>query len=468
MANGGPIPPPAYPELGKISPPSQSDPAWAPPRDPLASGNVAKTARVILREIPLATVQSSWTVPMVRAALAALPSGQFADPAQLIDAIVGDDRVQAAMGSRAGGLTSQPIKFAASRLPGVDPAAADACLDAWKRVWPKLATEPVLSELQQWSIMLGFCPAQILWDTSEEIWCPYVRVFHPRWTYYHWTLRALVATTMDGSQAVTPGDGHWLLHAPHGEYRGWMRGAVRSIAQPWLIRNLAYRDHARWSERHGFPMTLALTPAAAEEVDKTRFMTSLANAGQETLVEVPQGVDKQFSYGVDLLEAKDGAWQGFTALIQQCESSIVLALLGQNLTTEIKEGSFAAARVHADVRQSFLQSDARALSHTIYTQIARPFAAINFGDPNLAPSTDWDLIPTEDRELSAKVLLEFAQAVFELRRGGKELVSIAKVARSLGIVLDDDDLQDAPPITAGGGEASSGGGPEARRKHRGT
>lgn len=443
------LPPEVQRELGPVRP-ATDDPAWQSPRDPLAGGVAKKNATVILREIPLVTVQSSWTVTDVRTALSTLPSGQFELPAQLVDAIVGDDRVQSAMASRKGGLSATPIKFTRSRLPGIDDGAAQACLDAWRLCWPRTMTEPVLGELQQWAVMLGFAPAQLLWDTSGPIWCPYIRTFHPRYTYYHWPLRRLVAITLDGQQSVEPGDGHWILHAPHGDYRGWMRGAVRAIAQPWLIRNLAYRDHARWSERHGFPQIIAKTPSAADDVDRTRYVNALAGLGQETVIEAPQGVDQQFSYGVELLEPKDGSWQGFTALIQQCDAAITLALLGQNLTTEVKEGSFAAARVHADVRQTILESDARSLAQTIYTQIARPFAELNFGNADLAPFTEWDLVPVEDRDVASQVLLRFAQAVEVLRKGGKEVVNMPKFARSLGISMDDDDVADVPPMTSSG------------------
>lgn len=459
MGNNGASPPPPYEQqLGPVNPP-KDDPAWAPPRDPLKNaGDVRKSARVFVREIPLITIQTSWTITNVRNALAALPSGQFSEPAQLVDTIIGDDRVQSALASRIGGLASQPLKFQRSTLPGVDEGAAKDCLDAWKRIWPKTMTEPVLAELGTWGIFLRLAPAQLLWDTSEEIWCPYVRPFHPRYTFWHWELGKLIAVTRDGLQAITAGDGHWLLHAPHGEYRGWMHGAVRAIAQPWFIRQITYRDHARWSERHGFPMTIGETPAAADDVDRTRFLNQLAALGQESVIEAPQGVDKGFSYGVELLEAKDGAWQGFTALIQQCEASITLALLGQNLTTEVKEGSFAAARVHADVRQSLLQSDARALAQTIYTQIARPFAAINFGDPDLAPMTTWDLRPYEDLEVAAKTFLGFSQAVFELRRAGYKFDLLDKIASDFGISLEKGQLTEAEPLTTSGGGAGAAGG----------
>jgi phage gp29-like protein len=427
------------------------DPAYAQP----AAADIIQGrsgAGLIYREIPMVTIQTSWSVSDTRAALASLTSGLFDAPAQLVDAIVGDDRVQATMGSRTGGLLGREVKFIAAN----DTDEAQACLDAWREQWPTLGTESSMSELQQWAIMMGFGPAQLVWDTSTEMWSPHVRPWHPRYSYYHWSLRRYIAMTLDGQVAIEPGDGHWLLHCPHGEYRGWMRGSVRALAQPWLIRQFGIRDWARWSERHGMPIYLARTPAAGNPVDVAAFAASMRKLGQESVVQLPQGVEKEFSYDLGLLEAKDAGWQGFQQLINQCDMSIVLALLYQNLTTEMKEGSFAAARVHADVRQSALEADARALAHTIYTQIARPFAAYNFGDADLAPRTNWDVTPVEDNLQLATTFDKIGDAIFKMGRGGKGVKDLGELLQRFNVPVRSHDIIDIPPIQ--GGSMGSGGG----------
>ena len=372
-------------------------------------------------------------------------NGQFDAVAQLWDGVNGDDRVQATMGSRTGGLLGRPVKF--------ERGVADTdgkCLDAWIACWDRIAAEPIMSELQKWAIGLGFGPAQALWDTSEEIWVPRIVPWHPRYTYYHWTLRKYIAIGLEGQVAIEPGDGHWILHCPHGEYRGWMRGSVRAVAQPWLVRQFAMRDWARWSERHGMPIYLAKTPAAGDPRQTAAFAASMATLGQESVVQLPQGVEGQFSYGLDLLEAKDPGWQGFQQLINQCDMSIVLALMYQNLTTEMKEGSFAAARVHADIRQSALEADARSLSQTIYHQIARPFAAYNFGSPDKAPRTNWDVTPAEDNLVIATTLDKVADAILKLGKGGKGVTSLGQLFERFNVPISDGDIEDITPIASGG------------------
>ena len=414
----------------------KDDPAWQPPRVATAE-EIRSNVGIIQREIPLVVVSTGWDVTATRAAYSDLVIGLFDRPAQLVDSIFGDSRVQAAMASRAGGILGRPIDFMLPRKLR-DDRQARRCRNAFMDAWPTMSAEPILSDLQQWAVMLGFGPAQILWDTAPKYAVPHLRPWHPRYTYFHWIYRKYVAITMDGQTPITGGDGHWLLHTPFGEYRGWMRGAMRAVAPWWLARNYALRDWARYSERHGLPMIKAKSPALGDPIMTNNWRNGLANLGQETVLHCPQNVDAQnSSYDVELLEAQDSSWECFKSLIQQCDTEITLALLAQNLTTEVKEGSYAAARVHADVRQSLVEGDARALSQTIYMQLARPFAAINFGDPDLAPRPVWNVQPYEDNLTAVQTFAQFSQAIYSLRNAGLELKDASRIAKNFGLDLGD-------------------------------
>lgn len=438
------LPPALVDQFGFNLRPRTDDPAFQPPRDPLANPAAAQArAKIIVRELPITTVQQQWGVSDVSAALADHMTGLFLSSGDLCDVILGDDRVQATIGSRTGGLFGQPIRH---HLPKrvKDSKAAKECRDAWADHWEHGFPEATLSEIQTYGIMLGFCTGQTTWDTSGKLWKPYLMPFNPKYTFYLPQWRALMAMTQDGIGVVTPGDGKWFLHAPHGEYRGWIRGAIRAVATPWLMRNFALRDWARYSERHGMPMILAKTPAAGDPVQRALFTSSLASIGQEVVVELPQGVDKQYSYDMDLLEASDRNWEAFPGLIDRCDMQIVLAIMYQNLTTEVKEGSYAAARVHSDVRQSALEADNSALRLSIYSQIARPFAAFNFGDPDLAPMTDWDVKAPEDYNSKAKTFQELAMGIAQLRNAGLAPVKVRSFVRRFGV--DVGKLKDIDPL----------------------
>jgi hypothetical protein len=399
------------------------DPAYAPPYDPTKRGNLLARASVTSRQAPIVHVETGWSPDTLRQATVEHTHGMFEQSTQIVDTLVlTDSRVQSALSARSGGLLGRPLTF---KLPKRfrKSALAKECLQVWRRHWPAMATEAFLSELLFFRILLGFGQAQMPWKLGKYA-LPFPEIWSSRYTYFDFEIRRYVNITMDGNEVVDPGDGHHLLYAPHGSYRGWMRGKAFAIINWWLSRQYALRDMSRYSERHGFPILLAETPMGADVDDINNFRDALTVLGQESVVQLPQSLDASIGkYGLTYLEAIAANYEVFGQLIDHCNAEITLAIMGQNLAggSEVKEGSFAAARVHADVRQQILEQDAMSLSLFCYEQIARPFAALNFGNPDLAPRCFWNVEPVEDRDTSSKVAYTLAMALNALRMGGVRL-----------------------------------------------
>jgi hypothetical protein len=414
------------------------DPAYAPPYDPLTRGNLEARANVISREIPIIHVNTGWSPNALREGTVEHIHGIFEQSTQIVDTLVlTDSRVQSALSARAGGLLGRPLSF---KLPKKFRKSdiGKECLRAWRKHWPHMATEATLFELLMLRILLGFAQAQLLWDMSGKYAKPYVSMWNSRYTYFDWIVRRYINITLDGPDVVDPGDGHHILYAPHGIYRGWMRGKAFSIINWWLSRQYALRDMSRYSERHGFPIVKGISPMGADILDINAFREQLNVLGQESVVQLPQSADQSIGkYDVEYLEAEAANYEVFGQLIDHCNSEITLAIMGQNLAggSEVKEGSFAAARVHADVRQQILEQDARSLSEMIYQQIARPFAALNFGDPELAPRCVWDVGPVEDKTSSSRVAMQIAMTLNYLRTGGYQVRDPGKIFRQFGLDL---------------------------------
>jgi phage gp29-like protein len=444
----------AYGGASKVA---TDDVAAQPPRDPL-DGQTRQRAGLVYRDLPLVTIQNAWSVDQARAALVSHMQGQFDTSAQLWESILGDDRVTATLGSRNAGLFGREVRFEAAG----DSDAAKACLAAWTKWWPRLAGGAAMVEINTYAVGLGQCPAQVVWDTSGEVWGPYLRPWAPRFTYYDWTIRRHIALSADGPIPIEPGDAKWLLHAPWGQYRGWIRGAIRPVTEPWMLRHFGFRDMARFSEIHGMPTRVGKVPAVSDKDERAAFETAIAGLGSNTSMIIPQGVDgvngSGYEYG--LVEATDRAWESFGAMIEKCDTAIVLSLLFQNLTTEVTGGSYAATSAHMDIRQSGLQFDNDAWRNTLYTQVARPFAWLNFGDPDLAPYTFWDVKPRDEVQGNAKLFQQFGTAIEVLRRGGVEFTDVEELrkfaARLFGLQgLPDFRIKDPVQGGLGGGANAS-------------
>ncbi len=395
--------------------PRQDDPAHQPPSDPLAAGNVEPRSRLVYRDLPLVTIQNTWTVQAAISAMGAHMIGHFDASGQLCDSILGDDRVVATLGSRVSGLFGREVRF----KPADSSDAAKESCDAWAAHWPIMCSEGALHEMHEYEIMMGFEPAQLVWDTSKPTWLPYIRPWHPRFTYYHWGLRRYIAISLDGNLPIFPGDGKWVLHKRRGD-RSWIRGAIRATVEPWMLRHFAFRDMARFGEVHGQPTRIGEVPMSADPGERAQFQSQLSKLGAETTMMIGKGVDKDNSYDYRLVEAKDTAWEVFPAQIDRCDTAIVLAILFQNLTTEVKGGALASTSAHMDIRQGGIEADNSSWKATLYKQIARPFAYLNFGDADLAPWTDWDVTNREDLKEKGKIFQQFGTALEVLRRGGLE------------------------------------------------
>ncbi len=401
--------------------------AYDPPRDPVTQTDPDAIARIIVRDLPLiSSMTGEWTLPLIKAALKDHMRGLFNLPGELADEISGDDRVQATIGSRTGGLFSQPIQHRGGTA---------RFRKWWRWAWRRLMPQSVASEIMTWAVLLGFCVCEILWDTTVTPWQPYLKVWHPKFIWYRIERREYWAITLDGIVPVVPGTGKWLLFTPHGQYRGWVRGVIRSIAEKWYIKNLAWRDWARFNERHGLPIFKAKVQAAGDINQKASFIASMSRLGQEAVIGLPQNVDGT-GYDAELLEARDRAWESFKGTIDRCDMSIVLPIMWQNLTTEVKEGSFAAAREHGDIRQNALEFDNATFSEHVFAQVARVAAFVNFGDADEACMTSWNVTPKEDYATKADTFLKFAQSMNYLRQAGLKPTDVAEMGRQCGIDVD--------------------------------
>ena len=387
------------------------------------------------RDLPLTPISYWGEVAFVKRALDDLERGYFRLAAHLVDAMFRDDRISGAMATRVNGVLGQPLEMDG----GDDPPAPVVKLgEELEKNWPSMFPEADLEDVVRWGIMLGIGTGEMLWKTRPDRWVPRLKVWHPSMAYWAWGPRNYKLITEDGqvdlSDPTDEGDGNWLVFTPYGYQRGWMRGAVRSLALPWLIRGWARRDWARHSEVHGSPVKKGWVPQNATVEDRDKFIEAISQLGAEGVIEcvtLPDGT----KFDIDLVEAKAQTWEGFRELLGHAETAISIVLLGQNLTTEVKQGSRAAAQVHDGVRKDFQQADARKLGRSVQVQVLRPYAGFNLGNPDLAPFPAWQTEPPEDEIQRADALQKVGGFLTSAKTAGVEDVDQRALLDSFGIPL---------------------------------
>lgn len=379
------------------------------------------------REQPLTTLSlGPWIVSRVRSALTALSRGRLDSASRLVEAMLTDDRVGGVLDVRVSTLIGLPIQLAAAD----DSAAATEALErleaSSRKLLHQIFPRSLLKEVLTQGLLLGVIPVETIWDSMESTWTPMLHTWRPEWLTWwdptgstmpegRWQLQAA------GSQIFldpNPDPDEWTLFTPLSRKHPYRRGLVLRLAILWLLRSWMLRDWGRWGERHGLATILGRTPGEAPEAQRKAFMQALVDLASDPVVEAPVLIDprtgKEERFDVSLLEAGSNSWRGFDRLWDRLDTSIAVAIAGQNLTSEVRAGSLAAARVHDRIRRDILEADASELAGW-QQQILRRWAHWNLGSADLAPRISYDTEPPAEGDLGREVLEAGVVRVDELR-----------------------------------------------------
>ncbi len=356
-----------------------------------------------------------------------------------------DDRITAVTETRITGLLSLPFQVIPATVTRAK-VRSRVIAESVEAMWPLIAPPAEVSAALNWFILLGVAPVQVSWQVIEGVWVPSMKAWDPQ--FLRWENGVYKITTQDGEQDVTPENG-WMLLI-QGD-RGFMRGAIRSIAVWWISRQWVARDWNRYNERHGLPLLKALVPARAGEDEKADFFSNMSNIGSTTTAMLPQNVDGgEGSFDLELLEAKDQAWKSFEGLEDRANKNIAVRILGQNLTTEVSGGSLAAANIHENIRLDRLQADETLLSSAIREHMLVPYTFFNFGEAaNFAPMPHWDTAPPTDLIAKGDAMKSLGDGVSALSTAGLNVGdnTIAELGQEYDLELERKEIEPAPEVS---------------------
>lgn len=396
------------------------------------------------------TPLSSWTLALIRSALDAHEVGNFTASARLAEHMMRDDFISGCVAHRQDTILGMPFQLAPA-VPGNPVAERLAELAAeW---WPRALPEATIKRLLFWDFWLGFAPAQPRWSTRTP-WTPAeVEPWDPSWFY--WDSSAQTYQVTAGTVApVRGGSGQWAVHCSDGYARGWMGGAVRSLAFPYWIRLVAqFRDWPTWSETYSQPIKLLKAPvgdkALGEDPLLQEMLKQLRDLARKGVILLPQNINglEGHDYDVDFFMDPRTAWEGFDRLIKSVERGIALRTLGQNLTTNVTGGSLAATEAHVGVERAIMQGATRNLGTTLRNDVLRPWVRFNYGHAleHLAPIPRWDATTAADRKARMEAVKAFVAAAKE--NGSTVRVDFRALAAESSIPLEQ---PIATPPPAGG------------------
>jgi phage gp29-like protein len=167
--------------------------------------------------------------------------------------------------------------------------------------------------------------------------------------------------------------GKWIVYTPNSQ-AGFPFRRTLSAAMGWLylIKHYVTADWASFSEVFGSPMRYGTYSDDVPDDDKAKLQELLQYADADAWAMFHEGIK------VSHLEAGRGT-QPYAELIEWIEKKTAILWLGQTLSTDVGAvGSFAAAKVHDNVRTDILLSDLRKEARCIRSQVLRPMTLMKF------------------------------------------------------------------------------------------
>lgn len=384
-----------------------------------------------------------WNPATTASAETEADTGQLSSAATLCERLLADDRGKGVCGQRAS-IGRLPLTFEGGSRKAVRRLEKDG--DFW-RIVP--ATQ--LEQLHRWYAMFGLGLGRLNW--VDEFGKPLMRAGKHVPRVEAWSsARHLERDTINrewtcevGSngrrEVIRPGQGGWLLWSAASD-RPWSMGAWRACRLWWLLKQYAIQDWARYSERHGLG-TLVVRVPKGQGADTKPQRQSLARQfkqlGSNGVVVLRD------NWTAELIEATARSYETFKAQIEAANAGIAIAILGQNLTSEVKSGSLASAKVHENIAADIVGNDAESLSDFVHDQILVPWAIANYGSADAAPWPVWDTTPPEEAKPRIDAWVALGDAIQKLASNGAPIDVIA-MCEQAGVPLLAGEKAKAPPL----------------------
>lgn len=393
------------------------------PTYPTPPGPIVTEPAAPHRQLPIEAF-SQWTVDGIRTALDVHELGDLYRSALLVRAMGRDERITAVLETRVKTAAKMPLCFEPSDTSAAAIDLSNALRNAMLEALPEDVQTRILSD----AIMLGASVSQVVWTEGVDGWRPRLQPWDMTYVRYNPGFRLWQATTMEGLVTIQPQDPNWFVFRPGGEY-SFLTGAVRALGLPYLMRSSTYRDWVRYCEKHGLPIVAIEEPAFAENDSKIAFYSKVRSLGREAVLRMPKDANGQ-GFKAEFLEPSTLSYDAFRLFLERLDSTIAIRLLGQNLTTEVVGGSYAAADVHDRVRSDIIEGDLIPFADQLRSHVAAAFVRFNYGDRVAVPSMYFDCGQPEDVARKSEVFARNTTAAVALVNSA--IISTTEARQLLG------------------------------------
>jgi hypothetical protein len=394
----------------------------------------------------LPTTQTRWYQADLEDAIYAADRGDLSIAARLWRSCKRDGVFMGVLSTRTGGLVRLPKKFRgrADIVEALKLGTAEGAQGP-RSVFDEMFPQAELTKLAADGIGLGVGIAELVPVKGRDY--PVMVRRDPEWLWYRWNENRWYYKTLVGLIPITPGDGKWILHIPGGRIAPWQDGIWQAIGRAWINKEHAVMYRANWESKLANPARVAISPNGASVDQEQSWFQQVMAWGVNTVFGLKNG------YDVKLLESNGRGWESFGETIKSSEREYVIAVAGQEVTTDGGTG-FANADIHKSIRADLIKETADALAYTINTQGLPPWIVARFGLDALEESAlvEWEVTPAKDMNAAALTLTTAAGAIKALRETLKAAgveVDVAELCQRFTIPVKGDVDGDGTPDDVG-------------------
>ncbi len=163
-----------------------------------------------------------------------------------------------------------------------------------------------------------------------------------------------------------------------------------------------------FTEKYGMPFLIGKKPRGTDATETNELADKLEQMVQDAVAVIPD------DSSVEIIESsgKGASADIYAKLLEFCKVEVAIALLGQNLTTEVKGGSYAAAESHMAVRQDIVDGDKK-LVEGVFNELIGWIYEYNFGSGERPVFSMWEEEDVDNAQAERdKTLVDMGQIKF--------------------------------------------------------
>ena len=257
--------------------------------------------------------------------------------------ILSDTRVRAAVRQRKAKITGMEWKIQGENTP-------EEQIEVLTDLFTSYNMRNVISQVLN-APGFGYQVFEINWGMIDGLLLPVDLIAKPNHWFRYNDKNQLMFRPINGQLKKLPRN-KFIVATNEPTYEnpyGW--GYLSTCFWPVTFRKNGWAGWSIFAEKYGMPLPIVRGDESTQQSEIDDAADAVASAVQDAVISLPK------NFEVDVVEAARGGDSVHSKFIDAANTDIAIAVLGTNLTMEIKSGSLAAAEVSRDVAEDQVESD---------------------------------------------------------------------------------------------------------------